>query len=197
MVLNWGDAGIAHPFSKTGAITCADFQTTKYWVWSDDPASERAWRAAKFNPVPLSSSDVLGALRTDMINAFGTTPIFALSTQWFGLMKNMVRVNWTYLNGAVVVTKAQWEKVDPALQPKLIRIAEEEGRALNDEVRKLQAKAVAAMVDRGLTVHEPSAEEIKGWRECAEVAYPAFRGDVVPAEYFDAVVKYAADFRKK
>ncbi len=196
VVLNWGDAGVVHLFSKTGAKTCADFKKTKYWVWSDDPESERAWRAAEFNPVPLSSSDVLSSLRTGMINAFGTTPIFALSAQWFGLTKTMVKVPWVYLNGAVVVTKKQWEKVDPELRPKLMQIAVEEGKALSDEVRKLHDKAIKAMTDRGLTVHTPTEAELAEWKTCAQNAYPTFRGGVVPAEFYDAVMTEAAAYTK-
>jgi TRAP-type C4-dicarboxylate transport system substrate-binding protein len=132
-----------------------------------------------------------------MIEAFGTTPLFALSTQWFGLAKNMVALNWTPLNGALIVTKKQWEKIDPALRPELMKIARDEGAKLKQEVRGLDDKAIKAMKDRGLTVVEPTPEVIEQWRKVAELAYPDIRGAVVPEEYFDAVKKYAEEYRTK
>jgi len=74
VVLNWGDAGWVHLFSKALAKTPDDFRKLKYQTWSEDPASEKAWRAARFQPVPLSSTDVLTGLKTDMIQAFGPRP---------------------------------------------------------------------------------------------------------------------------
>lgn len=196
VVLNWGDAGWVHQFSvKPEAKTADDYRKLKYMVWNEDPDSEKAWRSAGFQPVPLSSTDVLSGLSNGMIEAFGTAPLFALSSQWFGVAKHMVAVNWAPLNGATIIAKDTWEKIDPSLRPQLLAIAREEGEALKTTVRKLNDDAVKAMVDRGLTVHAPSAAEVDGWVKAAELAYPQIRGKVIPGPIFDEVKKLAEDFR--
>lgn len=197
VVLNWGDVGWVHHFSKTPAVSPDDFRKLKYFVWTGDPESEKAWRQASFQAVPLSSTDVMSSLQTGMVEAFGAAPLFALSSQWFGLAKHMVRVNWTPLNGATLVSKAQWEKIDPAVRAKLLEIAREEGEKLKNEVRTLNEKAVTAMKDRGLSVVEPDAKVVAAWKQVAEVAYPGIRGSVVPEEYFDMVKKYVEEYRQK
>ncbi|MCC7385034.1 MAG: TRAP transporter substrate-binding protein DctP [Deltaproteobacteria bacterium] len=197
VVLNWGDAGWVHFFSKSAAITSEDYRKLKLFVPAGDPAAEKAWRKASFNPVPLSTTDVLSALQTGMVDAFQTTALFALSSQWFGLSKQMVKVNWSPLNGAMVISKKQWDKIDPKYREALLKISREEGEALRNEVRAMSDKAVQAMVERGLKVVEPDAAATAGWQKTAELAYPEVRGPVVPEHYFDEVRRLVSEYRAK
>ncbi|MBI4821829.1 MAG: TRAP transporter substrate-binding protein DctP [Deltaproteobacteria bacterium] len=196
VVLNWGDAGWVYQFSKAPAKTANDYRKLKYFVWAGDAESEKAWRTAQFNVVPLSSTDVLAALQTDMVNAFGTSAIYALSSQWFGLAKHMVKINWVALNGATVVDKKVWEGIDAELRAKLLDISRVKGAELRKTIREMSDKAVTAMVEHGLVVHEPSPAEIEEWREAAKLGYPVVRGEVVPAESFDEVLSLAAKCKK-
>ena len=98
-----------------------DLRKQKLFVWAGDADAEAAWRKAKFNVVVLSSTDVLPGLRTGMVEAFQTTPLFGLTSQWYQVSNNMLAVNWTPLNGATVVSKKQWEKIDPAQRAALLK----------------------------------------------------------------------------
>src|SRR5688572_18710251 len=102
VVLGWGDAGWVHFFSKPAAKGVDDFRKLKLFVWSGDPAAELAWKAAKFNVVPMSATDVMSGLQTGLIQSFSTTPLYALTSQWYTYAKNMTAVKWTPLNGATV-----------------------------------------------------------------------------------------------
>lgn len=197
VVLNWGDAGWVHFFSKAPAFTPDDFRKLKLFVWSGDPEAERAWKSAKFNTVPLSATDVLSSLQTGLVECFGTTPLYALTSQWFMPAKNMVKLNWTPLNGATIVSKKQWEEIAPELRVKLLAIATEEGVLLRTEVRKMGDQAIKAMADRGLKVTVPDETAIEIWRRTAEMAYPEIRGKVVPEVYFDEVRRLAKEFRQQ
>lgn len=189
VVLNWGDAGWVHFFSTKPVKTPDDLRKLKLFAWSGDPESERAWKAAGFTTVALSSTDVLASLKTGMVEAFATAPIYALAANWHDPAKHMLKLNWTPLNGATVVLAKQWNKIDPAVREQLLVIAEEEGAALRAEVRSREGDAIKAMVDRGLSVVEPSAADIAAWTAVARMAYPEIRGKVVPEQYFDRVVK--------
>jgi TRAP-type C4-dicarboxylate transport system substrate-binding protein len=195
VVLNWGDAGWVHFFSKAQAQTPDDFRKLKLYVWNGDPESERAWKVARFNTVPLSSSDVMASLSSGMVDCYGTTPLFAETSQWFTSTKYMVALNWTPLNGATIVTKKQWEEIEPDLREKLLAVAVEEGKALNAEVRRLDDKSIKAMVERGLKVLTPDQKVVDDWQKTAEMAYPEIRGKVVPAEYFDEVLQLVKEYR--
>lgn len=197
VILNWGDAGWVHFFSKTPATTPDDFRKLKMFVWSGDPEAEKAWKAAKFTTVPLSSTDVLSSLQTGLVECFGTAPLYALTAQWFQPAKYMLQLNWTPLNGATVISKKQWDEIDPAVQEKIRVAAEEEGAALRAEVRKLGDSSIKAMVDRGLKVTTPNAAVVDQWRKAADMAYPEIRGKLVPEEYFDEVLKLVKEYRSQ
>lgn len=195
IVLNWGDAGWVHFFSKVPAETPADYRDLKIMVGAKDATAATAWKQAGFNPVPIAATDVLQGLQTGLVDAFAVPPIFALSSQWFGLAQHMVPVKWSPLNGATVISKRRWEKIPADLRAELMKIAEEEGEKSKEEVRQLGDKAVEAMVERGLTVHELSEAELAQWKQAAEDAYGAVRGKVVPADLFDRVRELAAEYR--
>lgn len=197
IVLNWGDAGWVHLFSKAPGQAPADFQKWKMFMWAGDPQSEQAWKKAGFQPVPMSATDVMSGLQAGLIDWFPTTPLYALSSQWFGLSKHMLAVKWTPLNGATVISKKTWEKIPAELRPELMKIAREEGAAVRAEVRALGGKAIQAMKDRGLKVVEADAALTAQWRTAAEKAHPYLRSDVVPTDLFDEVVRHAAEFKKK
>lgn len=195
VVLNWGDAGWVHFFSTDKAVVPSDFRGMKIMVGTDDPDAEAAWKAADFQPVPVSATDVLQGLQTGLLDAFAAPPIFALSSQWFGLAQHMVPVKWTPLNGATVISVDQWNKVPEEMKPKLLEIAQEEGERSKEQIRSLGQKAIEEMKKRGLTVHEPSDAQRQKWIEAAEKAYPMVRGKLIPAEMFDRVKALAEEYR--
>lgn len=195
VVLSWGDAGWVHFFSKTPANTPAELRKLKMFLWSGDPEAEAAWRAAQFNPVPMSATDVMSGLQTGLIEWYGTTALFAMTSQWANQTPNMVKINWAPLNGATVISKSEWDKVDPALKPKLLEIAKEEGDKLKLEIRKLGEDAVATLKDKNMKVYEPTPADVAEWQKVAEAAYPKIRGPVVPEHYFDEVLRLAKEYR--
>lgn len=197
VVLNWGDAGWVHFFSKEAATTPDDFRKLKMFMWAGDPEAEAAWRVAGFQPVPMSATDVMAGLQAGLIDWFGTTPLYALTSQWFGLAKHMVAVRWTPLNGATIISKEAWEKIPAELRPELAKIALEEGEAVKAEVRALGDKSIQAMKDRGLNV-VPTSDALEAqWRKAAEMAYPVIREKVVPADLFDEVKRLTEEYRAK
>ena len=102
-VLNWGDAGWIHFFSKTPISTVAQLKKLKMYAWSGDPAATDAFLKAGLTPVTVDSTDVLMSLQTSLIDGFPATPLAALSLQWFGLAKHMVSVPWAPMIGATIV----------------------------------------------------------------------------------------------
>ena len=61
-------------------------------------------------------------------------------------------------------------------------------RAENDE-------AVEAMKKRGLTVHPVPPDAEMEWRKLGEEVQPKIRGNIVPADLFDEVVKVLKEYR--
>lgn len=195
VVLNWGDAGWVMFFAKQPFSTPADMKKLKLFVWAGDNQAIDMWKAAGYQPVPLSSTDILTGLQTGLINAFDTTPLLALSSQWFGLAKHMLDLKWAPLLGATVIHKKTWDKIPVETQNAMRRAAAEAGERLKVDIRAANDKAIAAMQERGLTVHAASPEIEAAWTREAEGIYPKIRGTLIPAETFDEVKRLRDAYR--
>ncbi|MHB9061437.1 MAG: TRAP transporter substrate-binding protein, partial [Desulfobacteria bacterium] len=165
VVLNWGDAGWVHFFSKTPVITPAEAKALKLFQWSGDTNLVQLYKETGFHPVPLSTNDLLPGLQTGMVNGFTSTPLVALAFQWFGLAPHMADLRYAPLTGATVIEKRAWEKIPPGLRPKLLDASRRAGLRLRAEIRRLNKEALGVMVKNGLKVHRVPPEIQAQWRK--------------------------------
>lgn len=195
--LMWGDTGWVYLFTKRSAASTKDLKGLKVFAWAGDPSSVKAWEAAGYQPVVISSTDILPSLSTGLIEGFGATPLTAFTARMYDGAKNMVELPWGHLPGGTVVTKAVWDQVPADLQPKLLAIAREIGERVNAEVRRLSDDALAQMKQAGLRIIPVKEGDRKAWYDTLERTWPAIRGGVVSAEDFDAVKRVRDEFRSR
>ena len=195
IVLNWGDAGWVHFFSKTPVVTPEEAKALKLFSWSGDTNLVQLYKETGFHPVPLSTNDLLPGLQTGMVNAYSSTPLVSLAFQWFGLAPNMADLRYAPLTGATVIEKRAWEKIPPDLRPKLLETSRRAGLRLRAEIRRLNQEALGVMVKNGLKIHKVPPEVQAQWRKMVEDIYPRIRGKIMPAEAFDTVKGYRDEYR--
>jgi TRAP-type C4-dicarboxylate transport system substrate-binding protein len=191
-VLQWGEVGFVHLFSTQPYRTPVDFGQGKVFTWNGDPGAEQAWKAAGFRPVVLSSTDMIPSLSSGMINIVSEPPLYAYTTALYQKANNMLDLNWGFLTGATVVKKDVWDKIDPALQKRLLEIAVTYEKKVRADVRKQSEDAVVEMKKRGLTVNEPA--DIQAWQKSAAAAEAVVR-QRVPGPFFDEFKKARDEFR--
>lgn len=182
--MSWGVVGAIKLFCSKPYKTPAEAAGAKVFAWEGDPGSVKAWKAAGFTPVVLSSTDVVTSLQTGMIDCIANVPLYMLTARLFEKAPYMIDVPWGWLVGATVVRTDAWHKIAPEVRPKLVAVADELGGRVDAEVAKLNADAVTAMRKQGLTVVEVNPAL---WRSVAEKSWSVVRGDVVPAAFFDEV----------
>lgn len=187
ITLMWGDTGWVYLFLDKAPKSVADLKGKKVFAWAGDPESVKAWQAAGYQPVVISSTDMLPSLTTGMIEGFATTPIMAFTARWYEGAKFMIKASWGHLPGGTVVSKATWEKIPAELRPKLMEIARAYGVKVNTEVLKMQADSIAQMQKNGLKVIELSEPETRAFVKMAEQTWPVVRGGVCTAAAFDEV----------
>lgn len=190
--LHWSQVGFARIFCSKAYRTPAEIADAKIFAWDGDPASVDAWKAAGFRPVVLSSTDVVPSLQTGMINCVANVPLYLLTARLFERANHMIDVPWGYIYGATLVRKSSWERVPADLRPKLLAISRELGARVDAEVKKHNDDAVLAMKKQGLVV---VAVDRRPWFAAAEKSWPVVRGNVVPAAFFDEVVKAREAYR--
>ncbi|MEW6157567.1 MAG: TRAP transporter substrate-binding protein DctP [Verrucomicrobiota bacterium] len=197
IVLFWSDAGWVRYFSKTPLLHPDDLKKMKTFVWAGNPAQVSIMKEGGFNPVSLETSQILPGLQTGLIDTVAVPPIFALAGQLDRRAPHMLELNWAPLIGALVMTKAAWDKIPADARAGIRQAAEEAGRIIKTDGRRESDRAVQAMKRRGLNVHAVTPDMEAEWRQAAEAVYPKIRGSLVPAEIFDRVVQTAKAYREK
>jgi TRAP-type C4-dicarboxylate transport system substrate-binding protein len=184
VVLQWSRIGTATFFCNAPLRTPAEMAQAKMFAWEGDPAMVKAWRAAGFHPVVLSSVDLLPALTTRMVDCVGNVPLYMLASRLFERARYMIDLPLGAVLGATVVKEGVWDRIRPELQARLLEISRDIGAKVDAEVRRLNADAVNAMKGQGLEIVPVSPEE---WRPTLEQSWAVIRGQVVSAEFFDEV----------
>jgi len=194
-LLTWGDAGWVHVFAQRPVVYPDDLKPLKLFTWAGDTATLEAWQKAGFRPVPLAATDIHTALQSGLINAFTTTPIAALSFQWFGLAKHMTDLKWAPLIGAIVISTRTWRALPDEAKPHLLGAARAAGARLKQAVPKLGAEAVEVMKKHGLVVHQVPDDAAAAWERGARAGYASLVDVVVPAEMVAEVERLRDAYR--
>ena len=189
VVLAWADGGWVRYFSQKPVAKPDDLRALKLFSWAGDPQAIELLKAARFNPVPLPSTELATALQTGLVQAFGAPPGVALIAQYYNHAKFMTDLDWQMLLGAFVIDKDTWEQIPADVQGKLRAAAEKAGRRLREEIRTGAGRDVEAMKKRGLTVVPVDAAARRQWQQLTESLYPKVRGTIVPADAFDAALR--------
>ncbi len=97
-----------------------------------------------------------------------TTPLAALSLQWFRQTPYMHDLGLAPLIGATVITKRAWNKLSAEDQDKLKAAAMRTEERLMREIPDQDRRAVEAMKERGMNVTPVTPEQEAEWRRTAE-----------------------------
>lgn len=186
VVLQWAQVGAVRIFCKKPYRSAEEAGDGKFFVWDGDPISIEAYGLMGLRPVPLASTDILPSLETGMITCVPQAPAYVLTTRLFERAGFMTDYPISFLIGATVVKKETWEKIPPEVRPKLLAIAKETAAKVDAEVKRLNDDAIEAMKKQGLKVVPADAAS---WEKAAKRSWPAVRGKLIPADFFDEFVK--------
>lgn len=191
----WGHGGWVHLFSRQPIRTLDDLKKQKLFVWAGDDALVQRWRQQGYQPVALAATDVTMGFQTGMIDVIPTTPIAALTLQWFRQTPYMQGFGLAPLVGGVVIQRAAWEKVPAAEREKLVAAARTAQGRLAAEVPRQDVQAVEQMKARGLTVVEVDDAQRMIWRRAADDFAGHDGQSMVPPEVLAATRAALAAFR--
>jgi TRAP-type transport system periplasmic protein len=196
IVLNWGDAGWVHFFTKQPATHPDQIRKMRLCVLQGDNSTFELYKINGFHPVALAATDILTGLQTGLIDAFQSPPLFALSNQWFGGATNMLDIRFAQLVGATVIDKGVWDKIPAPVQKEMLASARDAGVKLREEIRKAETASIPMMQQFGLNVEHADPKAVAEWRQLAEGIWPKLRGTMVPADLFDDVKRLRDEYRK-
>ena len=145
--------------------------------------------------MPLAATDIMTGLQTGMIDVIRTTPLAAMSLQWFRQTPYMNDLGLGPLTGATIVTKKTWEKIDARDREKLLAISRRSEESQRAAIADQDGSAIRQMTERGLTV--TVTEDPQRWRELADGFVARMRGNSVPEDIFDLAVEVRRAYREE
>jgi len=193
----WFLAGWAHLFSKTPATTPAEVKRLKLQVDYSAPTITQAWKELGFRVVPIASTEVLGALQSDMIEAFLLTPLTAAAMQWFGLAKNMMDLPIAPMIGGIIISERVWNGIPDDLKPELLSIVEQHLASLSRESAALEEEAVAIMLENGLQINPVSPQVKAQWERVMGEGLDLITGKVVSTDMVGEVKMHLEEYRQR
>lgn len=184
VVVQWSRIGAVAFYCDAPRPTPEAMKGVKVFVPQGDAAVAEALRLAGMRPVMLAATDLVPALQTGMVECVNNVALYALTTRTFVKAPYLTDLPWGFMVGATIVRADAWQRIPAELRPRLVAAAQEVAQKVSAEVRRLEVEAVAAMRRQGLQVVPADPE---AWRPAVERSWGIFRGQVVPAPFFDEV----------
>ncbi len=198
ILLGWAEVGWVYIYSNKEIQTREDMKGVKMWMWEGDPISRATFAAFDVNPVPLSITDVLTSLQTNMIGGVYTSPLGAVVLQWFTKVNYVLDIPLANSNGAVLISKKMFNKLSSKQQS----ILKEEGKKYFGELTRLSRvdneKSKKTMFDYGMqktTISDPVL--LKEFEERGAKARKSLVGELYDQQLLDDVENSLKEFRNR
>jgi TRAP-type C4-dicarboxylate transport system substrate-binding protein len=197
-LINWGNAGWVHLFSKKPIRTLDDVKQARLYTTEGSPRMVQWYTANGFHAVPLAAGEIPKqlALPTGAINAAPIPPVYAVALQIFKDAPHMLDIRLAPLVGATVMTDAAWNRISADDHAKILTAAAAMEQQIGSQAPGLDAKSIAAMKAAGLQVTALDPKTVAEFRAAAEKLGATQRGAMIPPDVFDLAVREREAFRK-
>ncbi len=196
VLLGWAEVGYVYVFTNKPITKVRDLDGVKMWMWEGDPVAEATFKALEVKPFPLSITDVQTSLQTGLIDGVYTSPLAAVSLQWFTSVKYMLDVPLTNSMGAVLISKREFDKLPSDLQQILLNDGKTYLRKLTELSRKDNDKSLQILKRNHITFTEPaSPKDAQQYDEIGKTARQYMVGKLYSADLLQRLEKALADFR--
>ena len=196
-ILGWTDQGFVYMMSQKEIKGFDDMKNAKPWVWDVDPLGHAAFKAFGINPIPLSLENVTTSLDSGMIDTIYISPVAAIALQWYRKVQYVIDFPITDGGGAIVLSKAYFDKMPREYQVVLETLSAKYLRALSLKTRKDNDKAYAKLTQKGLKVLTPSADDVKRFESAGKQAADSLVGKLYSKKLLDKVRNLIDEHRKK
>ncbi|MCZ6727285.1 MAG: TRAP transporter substrate-binding protein DctP [Acidobacteria bacterium] len=196
-LLHWGHGGWLHFFTTRPVGSLEELRKLRIFVWAGNDRMTALWRRHGFRPVPLAATDIMTGLQTGLFQALPSTPIAALSLQWFRSAPHMLDLPLAPLVGASLIDERAWKRLPEEHRQALLAAAADTGALFAEQIPAEEQRAVAEMERRGLGIGRVvgSDEEVR-WRASTLEFAESIRETFVPADFYDRAVAVRDAYRR-
>lgn len=141
------------------------------------------YKATGATPVPISTPDVLVALKTSMVDGFDQTPIFSVSTGWISTIKYFTLSKHIYQPGAIVFSKRFFDKLPANLKSIVsIPVVREELQNKSRSYVRTDDAEVSKSIEKdfGVKIIELTEQQRNEFKKVSQPVYTSLEKKVSP-----------------
>jgi TRAP-type transport system periplasmic protein len=195
VLLGLTEVGFVYVFGQKPITSISNLKNVKMWMWEGDPLAEAVFKSMGANAIPLSITDVLTSLQTNLIEAVYTSPLACVTLQWYTRVKYMIDLPLTNSFGAILLSKKMYDKIQPEYQKILVEKGREHMKRLVQLSRQSNQESIELMKKNGIQVIKVPEENLKGFYDAAQVARKSLVGKLYSAELLSRVETAVQELR--
>jgi len=150
VLLGWAEVGFVYVFTNQPINSLSDMNGVKMWMWEGDPIAEATFKAFNISAIPLSITDVLTSLQTNLINGVYISPYACTVVQWHTKVKYMLDLPLADSNGAILISKKKFDKLTASQKETLKKLSREYFGQLTQLSRKDNAESLNLLKETGI-----------------------------------------------
>ncbi len=198
ILLGWAEVGFVYVFTNKPINTLEDMNGVKMWMWEGDPIAEATFRAFNISPIPLSITDVLTSLQTNLINGVYISPYACTVVQWHTKVKYMLDLPLADSNGAILISKKKFNRLSDTEKEVLKKLSRKYFDQLTQLSRKDNAESLQLLKETGITFTTiDDKNNIDSFYESGKKARRALIGKLYNEDFLfkveDLLDKYRSD----
>jgi TRAP-type C4-dicarboxylate transport system substrate-binding protein len=167
------------------------------WMWEGDPLVEATFKTLNANAIPLSITDVLTSLQTNLIEGVYTSPLACVSLQWYTRIKYMMDVPLTNSFGAILISKRMFNKIPEDYQKLLIEKGRKHMSKLVQISRSDNEKSIDLMKKNGINIVHVPEENLSEFYEACTAARKSLVGKLYNAALLNRIESAIEKFRNE
>jgi TRAP-type C4-dicarboxylate transport system substrate-binding protein len=196
VLLGLNEAGAVHLFSQHAMHTRSDLVHAKMWTWQGDPVPLALFKAYGITPIPLTLPDVLPSLQSGLIDTFYGPPLAIVALQWFTKARYVSALPITYVMGALVLSRQQWEKLSPEQQTLVREMVTKYNAKIVTTMRQHQQKALSLLQTLGLQSVTMSDAELAYLQQVSANVREELVGKLYSRELLERVLQLRDQYRQ-
>ncbi len=197
VLLGWAEVGFVYVFTDRPVYSPNDLKGVKMWMWEGDPIAEAAFRAIGLSPIPLSITDVSTSLQTGMVNGVYTSPLALIALSWFTRVKYMMGEPLADSQGAVLISKKQFDSMPKDIQDILVNNGRKYFRQLTLSSREENAKSIETLKQKGIQITAPPKNVAAEFESTGVRARGLLVGKLFSQEFLNDVESALKTFRQE
>ncbi|WP_200339445.1 TRAP transporter substrate-binding protein [Rhodovibrio sodomensis] len=144
--------------------------------------ASKAMQLLDASPTTMSSGELYLALQRGTIDGTTRPLLTGLGRKLYEVLDHLTITNMAYFTTFLVINQDKWESLPADVQQVIQKAADERSADQLDRLQTFLDEAVTQFEDKGVDVHQPSAEQLRAFKDEMAPVYDWWTGEVDGAE---------------